>query len=44
MGGVGTFSRENRTLYVGGVRRVKGVDLHELVVRNFVEWGELEAG
>lgn len=37
MGGVGTFSRDNRTLYIGGVRRVKGVDLQELVVRNFIE-------
>lgn len=43
MGGVGTFSRDNRTLYIGGVRRVKGADLQDLVVRNFVEWGELES-
>lgn len=37
MGGVGTFSRDNRTLYIGGLRRIKGVDLQELVVRNFIE-------
>jgi len=43
MGGVGTFSRDNRTLYIGGIRRVKGVDLQELVARNFIEWGELES-
>lgn len=43
MGGVGTFSRDNRTLYIGGVRRVKGVDLQELIVRNFIEFGELES-
>lgn len=43
MGGVGSFSRENRTLYVGGLRRVRGVDLEDLVRRNFVEWGKLES-
>lgn len=37
MGGVGTFSRDNRTLYLGGIRRVKGVDVQELIVRNFIE-------
>jgi len=44
MGGVGSFSRENRTLYLGGIRKIKGVDLEDLLMKNFREWGELEYG
>ncbi|KAL6068475.1 Pre-mRNA-splicing factor CWC2 [Balamuthia mandrillaris] len=43
MGGRGSFSRDNRTLYVGGLRRVKGADLEELIRKNFIEWGHIES-
>ena len=41
MGGVGTFDKECRTLYVGGLGRHK--DLEELLRTEFGEWGEIEA-
>ena len=42
MGGVGSFSRENRTLYVGGLRWPPGRDSSAVVRSNFAEWGDLE--
>eukprot|EP00002_Diphylleia_rotans_P024174 TRINITY_DN4767_c0_g1_i4.p1 TRINITY_DN4767_c0_g1~~TRINITY_DN4767_c0_g1_i4.p1 ORF type:complete len:345 (-),score=70.63 TRINITY_DN4767_c0_g1_i4:413-1447(-) len=41
MGGVGTFSRDNRTLYIGNLRIVK--DIEAVMQRHFSEWGEIEA-
>ncbi|KAF2474385.1 uncharacterized protein BDR25DRAFT_216109 [Lindgomyces ingoldianus] len=43
MGGVGSFERINRTLYVGRIA-LKGSpgELEEAVARNFAEWGEIE--
>ncbi|CAH1765423.1 11379_t:CDS:2, partial [Entrophospora sp. SA101] len=40
MGGVGSFNRENRTLYVGHVH--VGSDMEEIVSKYFSEWGEIE--
>ncbi|CAG8453402.1 4881_t:CDS:2 [Acaulospora morrowiae] len=40
MGGVGSFNRENRTLYVGYIRI--GPNMEEIVRRHFSEWGEIE--
>jgi len=42
MGGVGSFSRDNRTLYIGGLRKISGVNLEQLVWEQFSEWGEIE--
>ncbi|KAL0488044.1 pre-mRNA-splicing factor cwc2 [Acrasis kona] len=42
MGGVGTFSRDNRTIYISNLKNNEGVDLDEAVIRHFKEWGELE--
>ena len=43
MGGVGTFTRQNRTLYVGRVKEVgTGEETEETVRRHFKEWGEIE--
>ena len=43
MGGVGSFSRENRTLYIGGLNADISVqDYEEIVRRHFGEWGDLE--
>ena len=40
MGGVGTFDKECRTLYVGGLaNRTK---LEKLLWSEFGEWGEIE--
>lgn len=40
MGGVGTFDKECRTLYVGGLaHRIK---LEKLLWSEFGEWGEIE--
>jgi len=44
MGGVGNFNRENKTLYVGGLKNIPGVDMDEIVIRHFKEFGELEYG
>ncbi len=40
----GSFSRENRTLYIGGLRSVKGVNVEEEIIKTFAEWGDLEYG
>lgn len=40
MGGVGSFLRQNRTLYVGRISTTENVE--EAVARNFAEWGEIE--
>ena len=49
MNGVGTFSKDCRTLYVGGLKTTKYKDeregksaLHEIVSRHFSKWGEVE--
>jgi hypothetical protein len=45
MGGVGSFNRDNRTLYVGGLKtNLPGVNLEELIIKHFAEWGDLEYG
>jgi hypothetical protein len=40
MGGVGSFMRQNRTLYVGRVH--VSDDIEEIVARHFQEWGQVE--
>ena len=40
MGGVGSFARQNRTIYVG--RIVVSDDIEEIVARHFAEWGQIE--
>ncbi|KAI9843253.1 MAG: Pre-mRNA-splicing factor, partial [Thelocarpon superellum] len=40
MGGVGSFMRQNRTLYVGRIH--VSDDIEEIVARHFAEWGEVE--
>ncbi|KAI9862871.1 MAG: Pre-mRNA-splicing factor [Trichoglossum hirsutum] len=40
MGGVGSFMRQNRTLYVGRIH--VSDDIEEIVARHFVEWGQIE--
>jgi hypothetical protein len=40
MGGVGSFLRQNRTLYVGRIHVTD--DIEEIVARHFAEWGEIE--
>jgi hypothetical protein len=40
MGGVGSFTRQNRTLYVGRIHVTD--DIEEVVARHFAEWGEVE--
>ena len=43
MGGVGSFSRQNRTLYVGRIKETgTGPETEEVVRRHFKEWGEIE--
>ncbi|KAI0283504.1 hypothetical protein BC826DRAFT_920572 [Russula brevipes] len=43
MGGVGTFTRQNRTLYVGRIKETgAGPETEEVVRRHFKEWGEIE--
>ena len=43
MGGVGSFSRVNRTLYVGRIKETgPGPETEEIVIRHFKEWGQLE--
>ncbi|WAQ87302.1 hypothetical protein PtA15_8A206 [Puccinia triticina] len=41
MGGVGSFSRQNRTLYIGRLREVNS-KTEEMVETHFQEWGEIE--
>ncbi|KAG9387915.1 Pre-mRNA-splicing factor cwc2 [Pyrenophora tritici-repentis] len=40
MGGVGTFQRQNRTLYIGRIHPTD--DIEEVVARHMQEWGEIE--
>ncbi|KAL8803586.1 MAG: hypothetical protein Q9182_003091 [Xanthomendoza sp. 2 TL-2023] len=40
MGGVGSFMRQNRTLYVGRIHVTD--DIEEIVARHFAEWGQVE--
>lgn len=40
MGGVGTFMRQNRTLYVGRIHVTD--DIEEVASRHFTEWGQVE--
>ena len=40
MGGVGSFLRQNRTLYIGRIHVTD--DIEEIVARHFAEWGEIE--
>ncbi|KKY25585.1 putative cell cycle control protein [Phaeomoniella chlamydospora] len=40
MGGVGTFMRQNRTLYVGRIHVTD--DIEEVVARHFQEWGQVD--
>mmetsp|Transcript_11208 Transcript_11208/g.41957 ORF Transcript_11208/g.41957 Transcript_11208/m.41957 type:complete len:425 (+) Transcript_11208:205-1479(+) len=40
MGGVGSFKRECKILYVGGLKNVH--NLESSLVKNFKEWGQLE--
>ena len=43
MGGVGSFSRQNRTLYIGRVKETgPGPETEEIVIRHFKEWGAIE--
>ncbi|GBE87929.1 Pre-mRNA-splicing factor CWC2 [Sparassis crispa] len=43
MGGVGSFTRQNRTLYIGRIKETgTGVETEEVVRRHFKEWGEIE--
>ncbi|KAH8821652.1 hypothetical protein F5884DRAFT_688999 [Xylogone sp. PMI_703] len=40
MGGVGSFMRINRTIYVGRIHVTD--DIEEVVARHFAEWGQIE--
>ncbi len=40
MGGVGSFMRQNRTLYVGRIHVTD--DIEEIVSRHFAEWGQVD--
>ncbi|KAJ3047190.1 Pre-mRNA-splicing factor [Rhizophlyctis rosea] len=40
MGGVGSFEKDNRTLYVGNISQSR--DMDETVRKHFEEWGEIE--
>lgn len=40
MGGVGSFMRQNRTVYVGRIHVTD--DIEEIVARHFAEWGQIE--
>ena len=43
MGGVGSFQRQNRTLYIGRIKETgTGAETEEGVRRHFKEWGEIE--
>ncbi|CAL1717296.1 unnamed protein product [Somion occarium] len=43
MGGVGSFARQNRTLYIGRIKETgTGAETEEVVKRHFKEWGEIE--
>lgn len=40
MGGVGSFQRQNRTLYIGRIFVTDNIE--EIVARHFQEWGQIE--
>lgn len=40
MGGVGSFMRQNRTIYIGRIHVTD--DIEEIVARHFAEWGKIE--
>ena len=40
MGGVGSFMRQNRTLYIGRIHVTD--DIEEVVARHFAEWGQVD--
>ncbi|PNP53400.1 hypothetical protein THARTR1_06094 [Trichoderma harzianum] len=40
MGGVGSFMRQNRTIYIGRIHVTD--DIEEIVARHFAEWGPIE--
>lgn len=40
MGGVGSFMRVNRTIYIGRIHVTD--DIEEIVARHFAEWGQVE--
>eukprot|EP00960_Hanusia_phi_P051402 760786-Hanusia_phi.AAC.4 len=43
MRGTGNFNKNNRTLYVGGLKILHGTDAaHKSLLRHFSEWGEIE--
>ncbi|EJU04950.1 hypothetical protein DACRYDRAFT_104844 [Dacryopinax primogenitus] len=43
MGGVGSFNRQNRTLYIGRIKETgPGTETEEIVIRHFKEWGQIE--
>lgn len=43
MGGVGSFNRQNRTLYVGRIKETgNGQETEEVINRHFKEWGVIE--
>lgn len=45
MGGVGSFNRQNRTLYVGRIKETgTGLETEDIVRRHFKEFGEIERG
>ena len=42
MGGVGSFTRQNRTLYIGRIKETgPGPETEEIVRRHFRMWGEI---
>ena len=40
MGGVGSFTRQNRTLYVGKIKVTQNME--EILLKHFDEWGDIE--
>ena len=43
MGGVGSFSKQNRTIYIGRIKETgPGHETEEIVRRHFSEWGTIE--
>lgn len=40
MGGVGSFGRQNRTLYIGKLHSGNGME--NVLVKHFDEWGDIE--
>ncbi|KIY51773.1 pre-mRNA-splicing factor CWC2 [Fistulina hepatica ATCC 64428] len=43
MGGVGSFNRQNRTLYIGRIKETgTGPETEQVVIRHFREWGNIE--